>query len=146
MSTYSFYRLDDGLFTGVVASIPERSLAAHLRDGIGAKRGRYDCRRQRVDVRTGEIVAYVEPQPPTTEFETFVLRAGVWVSEPTVAALWRDVRAERDRRLAATDWRVMVATERGEPVPPAWQAYRQALRDVTLQADPRAVTWPESAT
>jgi hypothetical protein len=53
------------------------------------------------------------------------------------------VRAERDRRIAATDWRVTVAAERGVPVPDAWQAYRQALRDVTQQADPRSVIWPE---
>jgi hypothetical protein len=52
------------------------------------------------------------------------------------------VRVDRDRRLAASDWIVTRATERGEPVPAEWVAYRQALRDITGQADPLAIIWP----
>jgi hypothetical protein len=46
---------------------------------------------------------------------------------------WAAFRAERDRRLAETDWVVARAYERGEPVPEAWAAYRQALRDLPAQ-------------
>lgn len=141
--TYSLFDKLTGEFTGLVVSIPEHTLARHLRPGIGAKQGRHDCRRSRVDLATGAVVKWVMPRPPDTERDTFDLVAGVWVASPTALALWDQVRAERDRRLAATDWRVTVAAERGESVPSEWQAYRQALRDVTGQADPRSVVWPE---
>lgn len=49
------------------------------------------------------------------------------------------VREERDRKLAATDWRassdLTLSTE--------WATYRQALRDVPAQAGfPNTITWP----
>ncbi|XVJ71817.1 MAG: hypothetical protein HEQ39_10090 [Rhizobacter sp.] len=52
------------------------------------------------------------------------------------------VRAERDALLTASDWVVMRSADRGEPVPSEWLAYRQALRDVTQQADPLNIAWP----
>ncbi len=61
---------------------------------------------------------------------------------------WAAFRAERDRRLAETDWVVARAYERGEPVPEAWAAYRQALRDLPEQLTDEQVLagdipWPE---
>lgn len=56
---------------------------------------------------------------------------------------WAQVRHRRDQLLAACDWVVFRAQERGEPVPQPWRAYRQALRDVTQQSDPTAIVWPE---
>ena len=61
---------------------------------------------------------------------------------------WAALRAERDRRLAETDWIVARAYERGEPVPEAWVAYRQALRDFPAQLTDEQVLsgevpWPE---
>lgn len=55
---------------------------------------------------------------------------------------WHAVRRERDGRLARTDWVVLRAADQGEPVSPEWLAYRQALRDVTAQADPLNIAWP----
>ncbi|GAA6745337.1 phage tail assembly chaperone [Thermus brockianus] len=57
---------------------------------------------------------------------------------------WAALRAERDHRLAETDWIVARAYERGEPVPEAWAAYRQALRDLpqTL-TDEEVLAWHE---
>ncbi len=60
----------------------------------------------------------------------------------------RDLRIERDRRLAATDWVVARAYERGEPVPAEWAAYRQALRDLPQTLTDEEVLagdilWPE---
>ena len=60
----------------------------------------------------------------------------------TEAEHWARVRYERDLRLAATDWAVLRAADQGEPVSPEWLAYRQALRDVTAQADPLNIAWP----
>lgn len=53
------------------------------------------------------------------------------------------VRIERDRRLAATDWRVIKAVETNTPLASDWETYRQALRDVPSQPGfPETVTWP----
>ena len=93
----------------------------------------------------GQVVPYQPPAPPSTEWATYAwdAEAWAWVASPTEAAVAREVRAERDRRLAACDWVVARATERGEPVPPAWVAYREALRDVPEQPGfPTSVTWP----
>ena len=55
------------------------------------------------------------------------------------------IRRHRDRLLAASDWVVTRATETGAPVPPAWVAYRQALRDVPEQPGfpLDIVSWPD---
>lgn len=44
-------------------------------------------------------------------------------------------RAERDRLLAACDWRVIRATETGVAMSTEWATYRQALRDITADAN-----------
>jgi hypothetical protein len=60
-----------------------------------------------------------------------------------VAQQWGIVRSLRDQKLDQSDWVTARAVERGEPVPEAWAVYRQALRDITLQADPFNIVWPE---
>ena len=55
----------------------------------------------------------------------------------------RNIRSHRDRLIQKTDWVVIKSYERGQNIPAEWKLYRQALRDVTSQADfPREVTWP----
>lgn len=59
-----------------------------------------------------------------------------------VIDLAAQVRADRDTRLAATDW------TQGKDIPDSvsslWAPYRQALRDVTNQSSfPQSVVWPE---
>jgi hypothetical protein len=60
------------------------------------------------------------------------------------------VRAERDRKLAESDWRIIYETEKaavdglGVQYPAAWAEYRQALRDIPQQPGfPTNVTWPD---
>lgn len=51
------------------------------------------------------------------------------------------VRADRNARLAATDWTQIADSTADKP---AWAAYRQALRDVPAQAGfPQRVIWPQ---
>jgi len=62
---------------------------------------------------------------------------------------WAAFRAERNRCLEETDWIVVKTYERGEPVPEAWAAYRQALRDLPERlTDERVlagdIPWPET--
>jgi hypothetical protein len=50
-----------------------------------------------------------------------------------------DVRNQRDRLLAETDWMALSDVTMSN----AWTAYRQALRDIPAQAGfPFSVTWP----
>jgi hypothetical protein len=72
----------------------------------------------------------------------------VKTQQDRIREAWAVFRAERDRRLAETDWVVARAYERGEPVPEAWAAYRRALRDLPDQLTDEQVLagdipWPE---
>lgn len=55
---------------------------------------------------------------------------------------WALVRHDRNGKLAATDWWVIKAIEDGVPLSKPKADYRQALRDITQQADPFNITWP----
>ena len=61
-----------------------------------------------------------------------------------LAEKWVNVRRQRDRLIAETDWRVIVASEsdEGSDLPSKWKTYRTNLRDVPSQADPDNITWP----
>ena len=64
----------------------------------------------------------------------------------------RLLRIERDKKLAATDWKVVMAKETGTNLSADFKAYRQALRDLPSTATPTldergdldlsSVTWP----
>jgi hypothetical protein len=57
--------------------------------------------------------------------------------------LLRPIRAERDRRLAASDW-TQIADSPADAA--AWAEYRQALRDLpaTIKDPTAEVAWPET--
>lgn len=85
----------------------------------------------------GGLVAV--PAAPSS-FHRFDVASRSWTID--LAQAWSAVRAERDRRLAACDWVTLRAQETGEPVRAPWLSYRQALRDITDQADPLDIVWP----
>lgn len=81
------------------------------------------------------------PKPPRpSPHHVFNCALRQWVLSESDA--WAAVRADRDRRIAASDWVVLRATDHGAAVQPEWQAYRQALRDITDQPDPLRIVWP----
>ncbi len=85
----------------------------------------------------GEFVPMPESPGPGHRFNYATKR---WESTMTLEKQWSAVRSERGRRLTASDWTQlpdvpMAAKE-------AWAAYRQALRDITEQADPFNIVWP----
>lgn len=145
---HSFYRLTDGVLTGArVNIIPfnQEKLDACTPDGCAALTGELDSKAVRVDLATGDLVAYQPPSPGDTAWHTWTwdAQAWCWVSAPTEATLSADLRAERSQRLAACDWVVARATELGEPVPTQWAEYRAALRDMPAQPGfPHTVDWP----
>lgn len=54
-----------------------------------------------------------------------------------------NVRSQRDRLLAETDWVAIRARELGQPVPDDWYTYRGDLRQIPEQDGfPHNVTWP----
>lgn len=88
-------------------------------------------------VQAGAVVN-VSQKP--SQFHDFDWSAKQWVANPESA--WYSIKKQRARLLAASDWMVTKAAESGQTVPPEWVAYRQALRDITLQADPWVIVWP----
>jgi len=55
----------------------------------------------------------------------------------------KEIRAERNEKLLATDWIVTKSLEAGVAVPQEWLDYRQALRDLPQQTGfPDSITWP----
>lgn len=57
-----------------------------------------------------------------------------------IEAAWDEIRQHRNFLLSECDWTV-------QPDAPtdaeAWKVYRQALRDITQEPDPRTLTWPD---
>lgn len=87
----------------------------------------------------------VAPQgEPPSMAHCFNYATKQWEDPRTAATEWVLVRARRDALLSDTDWVVTKAVEAGSPVPENWKTYRQALRDITVQADPFNLVWPTS--
>lgn len=55
---------------------------------------------------------------------------------------WLMVRGVRNRKLAETDWTQLDDTPLANTAKQQWASYRQALRDITAQADPFNIEWP----
>jgi len=86
---------------------------------------------------TGQDLEDIEGNLVTDPEQRFIL------FEMLAEAPLQALREERTRLLNETDWIVTKYTERGEPVPQAWQEYRQALRDITKNHNHiNKVIWP----
>lgn len=87
------------------------------------------------------VVSLPAAPSPTHYFDYERLQ---WI--PDVSMAWRLVRKKRDRLLADTDWRATRSVAENRRMHPEWIAYQQALRDITTQADPINIQWPEVPT
>lgn len=113
---------------------PDEDLELQAVPGAAIAEGRADYRTQ---YRSADgRVEYLPPRP--SPHHQFDYGAGRWVGDE--GAAWAAVRAQRDVRIAATDWTQLPDVPLGTRE--AWAAYRQALRDITLQGDPFAIAWP----
>jgi hypothetical protein len=54
-------------------------------------------------------------------------------------AQWRSVREQRNTKLTQSDWTQLPDASADSA---AWAVYRQALRDITTQANPFVIEWP----
>ena len=62
--------------------------------------------------------------------------------DPTTEELWGKIRQDRNGLLAQCDWTQLQDVPLSDEQKTAWQAYRQALRDVAEQVDPTNILWP----
>lgn len=85
--------------------------------------------------------------PYTTETDYQMALSEAWQGEVTVEEVPEtadEIRARRDRLLAATDWAVLPDSPLDAQSLEAVKTYRQALRDVPQQERfPSAITWPQ---
>jgi hypothetical protein len=56
-----------------------------------------------------------------------------------VVTQWQVIRTQRNQMLKDTDWTQVADSPVDKAV---WATYRQALRDITTQADPFNIVWP----
>jgi len=94
---------------------------------------------------------YFDPATQVREEGPALLIDGIWTqnyivtdldadaSAEKVGAQWDVVRAERNKLLAACDWTQLPDASADAT---AWAAHRQALRDITSQANPFNIVWP----
>jgi hypothetical protein len=90
-----------------------------------------------VNVSTGEIVQIPYTTEEQAEYDT---KKAAWDagSDTRKAA---EVRAERNAKITACDWRVLPDVLNSD----VWKTYRQALRDIPAQSGfPNNVTWPDA--
>ena len=92
--------------------------------------------RIQVNVQTGETkVIPLEPEE--------IAKREAWTRDELPGILLDNLRRERDRRLAETDWIITMHKEKGTNIPAAWKTYRQALRDLPANTeDPANPVWP----
>lgn len=63
--------------------------------------------------------------------------------DSTTAEKFIELRSSRDKKIAESDWRVVMANETGTTIPTAWRTYRQALRDLPANtSDINDPPWP----
>jgi hypothetical protein len=86
-------------------------------------------------VQDGAVTSMGEKPSPHHRFD-FTTKQ--WVDPRTAEDEWVLVRFKRNKLMSACDWTQLPDVNAS----PDWTAYRQALRDITTQADPFAIVWP----
>jgi len=88
-------------------------------------------------IRIGDIAGVFDVNGNKIDIDESLVQAKI--AELEAVEPLRLLREERDKKLAATDWRATVDYPGNDKQ--LWLDYRQALRDVTEQ-DPNNVIWP----
>ena len=93
----------------------------------------------KVGVRDGVITLHDDKLTLPSDSDIDDKIAELDVSEPLA-----ELRAERNAKLAETDWEIIMHKEKGTNIPAALKTYRQALRDITNDyTSLDDVVWPE---
>lgn len=90
---------------------------------------------------------YVISGPTYTFNEDAMQAEQVWTvtAKPTADA-WNCLRGQRNNKLRLTDWTQLADSPLSAAKKAEFAQYRQALRDLTLQSDPKSVVWPTEPT
>lgn len=98
---------------------------------------------------SGAEPGWVIANPPELQDGECAIWMGQWEKTEDKRPMMReqqlagDIRNQRNQLLAATDWWVVSAAEKGETISAKRATYRQELRDVTNQSNfPYNVIWP----
>lgn len=127
-----FYRANGEILSSCEHDAPESVKAAWAEVGCHNLPG--FCNPNDHYIQDGQICHI----PPLQEWEHFDFNRKEVVA--SADERWLYVRRDRKRLLSESDWTQMpdvpLATKE------VWAAYRQALRDITLQPDPFNIVWP----
>jgi hypothetical protein len=120
----------------------------NYRNPIYTKNGMIDCEINHPIY--GWIPFTCDPNDTGAQFDTVALfsemqphAAPYAPTPPSAEQLASEIRAERNRLLAASDWTQLPDVP--DQVRSVWTTYRQALRDITAQLGfPEQINWPEA--
>jgi hypothetical protein len=82
-------------------------------------------------IEGNEVVQYEQIRPKTQE-----------EVDQENNQLWETIRNERNRLLQESDWTQLPDSPLTLEKKSEWEMYRQELRDVTNQTDPKNIIWP----
>lgn len=102
-----------------------------------------DAEHSRLVAETGGETLFIPADPANADYARLI-GAGIEPApfEPPQPG-WPAVRADRNARLASTDWTQIADAPLSPAKAAAFAAYRQALRDLPDQfPDPASVVWP----
>ena len=101
--------------------------------------------RQGVEQVNGKWYTKYVLGPVFTDGETTAVEQEAAYNAAKDAEQAKSIRAQRDAKLATTDWVVIKALETATVVPAETATLRQALRDVPTQVGfPWTITWPDA--
>lgn len=106
--------------------------------------GWYPVRFVSANVTQNEVITgqtFVIEENEVVQYEQKRTKTQQEIDEET-NTLWENVREQRNMLLSETDW-----TQLSDVTPnllniDEWRTYRQELRDITNQLDPRSIDWP----
>lgn len=78
-----------------------------------------------------EVVQYEQIRPKTQD-----------EINQEINQLWENIRNERNQLLLECDWTQLSDSPLTAEKKTEWQTYRQELRDITNQSDPKDIIWP----
>jgi hypothetical protein len=82
-------------------------------------------------IEENEVKEYQAVRPKTDEER-----------QDEINSLWSNIRSQRNFLLEKSDWTQLPDSPLSEEKKEEWRLYRQGLRDITNQPDPRAIIWP----
>jgi hypothetical protein len=78
-----------------------------------------------------EVVEYQSVRPKTDEER-----------QAEINSLWENIRNQRNFLLEKSDWTQLSDSPLNPEKKEEWLVYRQALRDITNQLNPKEIVWP----